>query len=198
MTNILEFIRDHPMVAVIAAAEVGFWVFIVLGLVARYLLRRKRLGAALLICVPLIDVVMLVATVLDLRGGGHADITHGLAAAYLGFSVAFGHSLIRWADARFAHRFAGGPAPVKPPKYGPEKVRHEWREWLKGLLAWAISCAIMGGFVLAFGMNEQTEVFWSWPWGWIPRLTLVAAIWLVVGPVWTTLSPPRQPAVSER
>jgi hypothetical protein len=34
------------------------------------------------------------------------------APAYLGFSVVFGPSVIRWADARFAHRFAGGPPPV--------------------------------------------------------------------------------------
>lgn len=198
MTNILEFIKDNPLVAVIAGAEVAFWVFIALGLAARYLLRMRKLGAALLICVPLIDVVMLVATVIDLRSGGSADITHGLAATYLGFSVAFGHSMIRWADVRFAHRFAGGPAPVKPPKYGPEKVKREWREWLKALLAWAIASGIMGAFVAIFGMNEQTRVFWEWPWGWIPRLTLMLGIWFVVGPLWVLLSPPRQPATSER
>ena len=26
---------------------------------------------------------------------------------------------VRWADARFAHRFAGAPAPQKPPRTGP-------------------------------------------------------------------------------
>ena len=106
------------IVHLIIACEIMFWVFIAAGLAARYLLRRKTLGAALLICAPLVDVVLLVATALDLRGGGEANFTHGLAAAYIGFSVAFGHSLISWADARFAYRFAGGPAPVAPPKYG--------------------------------------------------------------------------------
>lgn len=106
------------IVHLIIACEIMFWVFIAAGLAARYLLRRKTLGAALLICAPLVDVVLLVATALDLRGGGEANFTHGLAAAYIGFSVAFGHSLISWADARFAYRFAGGPAPVAPPEYG--------------------------------------------------------------------------------
>ena len=50
--------------------------------------------------------------------GRRPNFTHGLAAAYLGFSVAFGHSMVRWADQRFAHRFAGGPPPWRPPKQG--------------------------------------------------------------------------------
>ncbi|MDI5944050.1 hypothetical protein QLR68_39155, partial [Micromonospora sp. DH15] len=125
------------LVAVIVGCEIGFWVLLVAGLVARYPLRRPRLGAALLVCVPLVDLVLLAAAALDLRRGATADATHGLAAAYLGFSVAFGHSLIRWADQRFAHRFAGGPPPVRPPRYGWARARHEWREWAMGLLGWA-------------------------------------------------------------
>ena len=55
------------IVHLIIACEIMFWVFIAAGLAARYLLRRKTLGAALLICAPLVDVVLLVATALDLR-----------------------------------------------------------------------------------------------------------------------------------
>ncbi|WP_424326067.1 hypothetical protein [Gordonia sp. (in: high G+C Gram-positive bacteria)] len=44
-----------------------------------------------------------------LVGGGLA--LRYLARLYLGVTVVFGPRLIRWADARFAHRFAGGPAP---------------------------------------------------------------------------------------
>jgi hypothetical protein len=39
----------------------------------RYLLRRPRLGAALLIGVALIDVLLLITTTIDLRDGGKAD-----------------------------------------------------------------------------------------------------------------------------
>lgn len=85
------------------------------GLIARYPLRRPRLGAALLIAVPVVDLVLLAATMIDLRRGATATFAHGLAAAYLGFSVAFGHSMVRWADQRFAHRFAGGPPRAEPP-----------------------------------------------------------------------------------
>ncbi len=106
------------IVQLIVACEILFWVFLGAGLTARYLLRRPTLGAVLLVGAPLVDVVLLVATTIDLRGGAEASWSHGLAAAYIGFSVAFGHSIIRWADGRFAHRFAGGPAPRSPPGTG--------------------------------------------------------------------------------
>jgi hypothetical protein len=43
--------------------------------------------------------------------GGVAALPHGLAAVYMRVSVAWGQRLVAWADARFAHRFAGGPPP---------------------------------------------------------------------------------------
>lgn len=106
------------ILAVIAACEIGFWVVLLAGLATRYLLRRRRLGGVLLAAVPLVDLVLLGATVLDLRDGATAGFAHGLAAAYLGFSVVFGPSMVRVADERFAHRFAGGPPPGRPPRTG--------------------------------------------------------------------------------
>ena len=102
------------ILTVIVATEIGFWVLLGAGLTARYVLRSRRLGGVLLASVPLVDLVLLAATVADLRGGATAGASHGLAAIYIGVSVAFGPSIIRWADARFAHRFAGGPAPARP------------------------------------------------------------------------------------
>ncbi|KKI21425.1 MULTISPECIES: hypothetical protein [unclassified Leucobacter] len=99
--------------AIIIGCEIAFWVLIAAGLAARYLLRRPRLGAALLLLTPVVDLVLLAAAAIDLRGGGRADFAHTLAAIYLGFSVAYGHRMVKWADVRFAHRFAGGPAPVR-------------------------------------------------------------------------------------
>ena len=91
------------LLALIVACEIGFWAFLLAGLAARYLLRWKTVSSILLICVPLVDVVLLAATIADLRGGAVADTSHSLAAAYIGFSVAFGHSLVRWADAVHGH-----------------------------------------------------------------------------------------------
>ena len=99
--------------ATIVACEILFWVLLLGGLTARYVARRRRLGAVLLAAAPLADVVLLAVTAVDLRAGSEADWTHGLAAVYLGFSVAFGPMWMRNADERFAARF-GGIAPAGP------------------------------------------------------------------------------------
>jgi hypothetical protein len=190
MSGFLNLVSENPLIAVIAACEIGFWVVLGAGLVARYLLRLRRISAVLLVCVPLVDVVLLVATAIDLRSGGEATQIHGLAAAYLGFSVAFGHSMVRWADQRFAHRFAGGPPPWKPPKYGAERVRYEWREWLKCLLAWAIACGLMLVLMYGIGSPDRAEALWAW----IARLSTVLVIWLVGWPVRVSVFVPQEPA----
>lgn len=163
------------LVALIVACEIAFWIVLAAGLLARYAWRRERLSTALLVAVPLIDLVLLAATVADLAGGATAGFSHGLAAAYLGFSVAFGPSLVRWADVRVAHRFADGPAPVKPPKGGVERTRYEWREFGKAALAWGIACGLLGLAIAVVGDADRTEALL----GWIGRLTLVLAIWSI-------------------
>ncbi len=130
---------------VIIACEIGFWAFLGAGLVSRYLLNLRKLGVAFLVCALLVNLVLLVAAILDLRAGAEADFTHGLGAVYLGFTAAFGHGILRWADVRFAHRFAGGPPPEPKSKHGKEKIAYEWREFGKALLAWGISCGLLAG-----------------------------------------------------
>ncbi len=172
------------LVVVIIAAEVAFWVLLAAGLLARYPLRRRRLGGVLLASVPLVDLVLLGATVLHLGQGARAEAAHGLAAAYLGFSLAFGPSAVRWADERFAHRFAGGPAPWRPPRSGRDRARHEWREFGKALLAWAISCGLLLLAIALVGDAERTGALQAW----ITRLTLVVAVWSL-WPITCTLWP---------
>jgi hypothetical protein len=139
-------------------------------------LRWPKVSNVLLVCVPLVDVVLLVATVIDLNNGAKANVAHGLAAAYLGFSVAFGHSMIRWADQRFAHRFADGPPPWKPPKTGPGRARYEWREWSKCVLACGIACAVMLVLIFVVSTPSQTEALWR---DMMPKLGGITAIWLI-------------------
>ena len=161
------------MLFLIAAAEISFWVVLGAGLAARYLWQRRRLSTILLASVPLVDLVLLVATVAHLARGATAEAAHGLAAAYLGVSIAFGPSLVGWADVRFAHRFAGGPPPVKLPRAGAARVRHEWREFGKAALAWTIGVGLLGVAIAVIGDAERTEALA----GWIVRLTGVLAIW---------------------
>lgn len=170
------------LVALIVACEVAFWLLIAAGLVARYPLRLPRVGAALLMAVPAVDLVLLAATTIDLRRGGEATVAHGLAAAYLGFSVAFGHRMVRWADVHFAHRFAGGPPPHRPP-------RHEWRDWARGMLGWAVACALLLGGIVFVGDAERTQELWTW----IGRLSVLMVVWLVFWPLAYTVFPKREP-----
>jgi hypothetical protein len=143
----------------------------------------------LLVGTPVVDLVLFVATVLDLLGGATASAAHGLAAAYIGFSIAFGHSMIRWADQRVAHRFFGGPPPWKPPKGGKARAAYEWREWLKGLLGWAVACAMLGGGILMIGDWERSQELAVWA----GRLSFALVVWLVFWPVWATISSLGQP-----
>ncbi|WP_379871216.1 hypothetical protein [Marinactinospora rubrisoli] len=140
----------------ILAAEALFWVLLLGGLAARYLLRMRRLSTVALLLVPVLDVVLLAVIVLHLRAGGTADFSHGLGALYLGFTVGYGHSIIRWADARFAHRFAGGPPPEKGPTRGPARLRNEWTAWLRGLAACLIGAAVLTGLILLVGDPDRT------------------------------------------
>ncbi|OZM82585.1 hypothetical protein [Pseudonocardia sp. MH-G8] len=191
-----RFLSENPLVLLIGACEVGFWVLLGAGLVARYLLRARRVSTVLLVLVPVLDVVLVTASLVDVANGSAPGLTHGLAAVYLGFTVAFGHSMIRWADRRFAHRFAGGPPPPSPPRYGAAKVAYEWREWGKMLLAWGIALGVIAVTAVVAGTGIPAPAEWTadpmWSWG--ARLAPVVGIWFVGWPLWTTLSPPRAPA----
>lgn len=171
------------MVAAIVACEIGFWLVLALGFALRYLARRTRASAVVLGAVPLVDLALLVLTVVDLRRGGDPGQAHGLAAVYLGFSVAFGPRLVRWADARVAYRWAGGPKPTgRPPSGTVARVRNEWSEFGLACLAGAISVVLLLAAVGLVGSDDAAPL-----WGWQARVGVVLAIWLVVGPLTETV-----------
>ncbi len=167
------------IVSAIVAAEVAFWVFLAGGLAARYLLRRPRLGLALLLGSPAADLALLLLSATDLHRGALPTQAHALAAAYLGFSVAFGHSVVRWADRWFDHRFAGGPALTKPRRTRGERAAHEGREFRKAALAWAVSVALLLGMTVLVGDVGQAQPLLAFA----GTLTLVLVIWFVTGPL---------------
>ncbi len=139
----------------IVVCEVAFWVTILAGLVARYLLRRPRLGATLLILAPVIDVVLLALVAADLLRGGTASWQHGLAAIYIGISVAYGKRMVAWTDVRFNHYFAGGPKPER--LTGLRYTLKCWQDVLLTMLAAAVAAALIGGLVLLVGDPERTS-----------------------------------------
>lgn len=157
------------LIALIVATEVAFWLILLSGLAARYVLRAPRLGMALLVVTPLVDLALLTATTIDLRRGGEATLPHALAAVYIGVTVAWGHRIVRWADVRFAHRFAGGPPPARIPRTGRVHAARERREWVRHLVAWTTGTALLGIGVLVVGDLDRTQA-----------LLNVAALWTLV------------------
>lgn len=179
------------IVSFIVACEIAFWVAIALGLVARYPLRRPRLGLVILACVPLIDLALLVATAVHLRSGATAGIEHGVAAIYIGFSLAYGHRLIGWADVRFAHRFAGGPAPQT--LYGRAYARHCWGDVVRTSVAAVIACALTAGLIWWIDDPARTDAL-SENYRWLAFIWALDLLWAISTLLWPRRAPePERP-----
>ncbi|MET3574289.1 hypothetical protein ACFFIY_12450 [Bhargavaea ullalensis] len=159
----------------IVAVEIGFWVFIVSGLAVRYILGKKRAGFWLLAMTPVLDLILLIATTHDLMNGATASQAHGIAAIYLGVSLAYGRRMIRWADERFRYYILKkGPKPAKMHGFAHA------RESLKGSLLHAAAWILGGGYLAAMialvGNPGRTEALEQILKVW----TLVAALDLAI------------------
>ena len=165
----------------IVACEAAFWVVLAVALAARYLWRSQRLSRNLLFSLPGIDLFLLVFTSLDLRSGAVAMSAHGLATAYVGFTVAFGGVLVSWADQKFAHRFAGGPPPTAAPTIGWDAVRYEMKLWGRSIVAWSITLVLLTGLIAWIGRGEQTKQLE----GWFGIAAASVVLWFVFGPLWS-------------
>ena len=137
----------------IVCCEILFWVFIVAGLVVRYGFRRERLGFRLMAMSPVIDIVLLLLTVFDLSRGSTATLAHGLAAIYIGVSLAFGKQMIAWADERY-RRFI---LREQVSRERISKARKERNGFYRHVLAFLIGGALLGAMILWLGDAEQTE-----------------------------------------
>ncbi|MGO3327239.1 hypothetical protein [Gordonia sp. (in: high G+C Gram-positive bacteria)] len=173
-----------PVLLTIVACEIGFWVFVLGGLALRYIARMPRSSMIVLTCVPLIDLVLLVAVGIDLSQGGEVEFAHRLAPIYLGCTIMFGHRMIAWADARFAHRFANGPKPHKIPASGPERRHYEWADFGRWLGAVAIAVAITGLLGITVADSAQRDAMFAG----LGVLGTITVIWLLTGPIWYSFS----------
>ncbi|MFJ7935228.1 hypothetical protein [Sporosarcina sp. NPDC096371] len=140
----------------IIACEISFWVVILLGLITRYLFKRERLGFFFLALTPVIDLLLLIVTATDLYNGATATQVHAIAAIYLGVSIAFGKSMIRWADERFVYYIQKqGSKPVR--KAGMAHARHSMKGSLQHLLAYIIGAAFLLAMIYFIDDPSRTE-----------------------------------------
>jgi hypothetical protein len=165
----------------IIGCEAAFWVLLVLALAARYLWELDRLSRALLLSLPVVDVLLLIFTALDLRSGTVATHAHGLATAYVGFTIAFGSVAVRWADQRFAYRFANGPPPVRAPSRGMPALWYELALWIRCIVAWAITVALL----IALIAFVDDEAITKGLHGWFNVAFFSTIVWFLFGPVWS-------------
>lgn len=154
--------KETPViVTLIIACEAGFWLLLAGGLALRYLAGMPRLGLAVLLCEPLLELVLLAATTVDLKNGGEPGWAHGLAALYIGYTVGYGHYTVAWLDRHAAHRLAGGPKPPGP-LYGRARAVHEWKLWSRTLVGAAVAAALLQAAVWYVGDAADTGTLRSW------------------------------------
>ena len=189
------------IVTLIVICEIGFWVLLAAGLAVRYLLKMPRTGAALLLCEPLLEVLLLVVTAIDLKNGADPSWKHGLAALYIGYTAGHGHRTVKWLDGHAAHRLAGAPPPQKPPRHGMARARHEGGIWLGTLVAAAVATALLQIAIWYVGDAGQSESLRNWMYGaWRVAgihglIALTYAIWPKKGPA---KEPEPEPVRAER
>ncbi len=148
------------MIVWIILAEIAFWVVISAGLISRYIWKRQRLSIILLALTPVIDLALLMLTAIDLRNGQAASVVHGIAAIYIGVSVAYGKTMIEWADEKF-HQWILKQPKEKELLFGKEKGIHELKLWIRHIVAYGIGSALLYGMIQYIGESGDTGVFWQ-------------------------------------
>ncbi|MGH4033768.1 hypothetical protein ACQB60_33105 [Actinomycetota bacterium Odt1-20B] len=177
------------IVTLIIVCEVGFWLLLAGGLALRYWAKKPRASVAVLLCEPLLEVLLFVVTAIDLKNGAEPDWKHGLAAVYIGYSIALGHYTIKWVDVRVAHRFAGGPPPVK--LYGAAHAVNEWKIAARWVLAALIAMGLLQGAIWYVGPDGATDPLRQWQ----QRMLFLIAINVIIALSYTVF-PKKAPATS--
>jgi len=167
----------------IIGCEIAFWVVLALALTVRYVLRLDSYSRLLLLALPCVDLLLLGLTALDLKGGRPAGVAHGLAAAYVGVTVAFGSITVSWADGHVAHWFVGSPKPATAPTRGWPALRYELLLWVRCIAAALITMVLVAGLITFVNDEARTEALHVWF-----RIPLGSVFfWFLFGPLWTLL-----------
>lgn len=145
---------------VIIASEIAFWIVIILGLVTRYVFKKNKLGLVLLALTPVIDLILLITTSVDLYRGSVATTAHALAAVYIGVSIAFGKSMINWADDRFRYYVTKqGSKPIK--KFGYDYAKHYLKGFVRHVLSFVIGSAFLIALIYFIDDSSRTEALFG-------------------------------------
>lgn len=159
----------------ILVAEVLFWVLLLAGLFTRYALKAPRVGAALLIATPVVDLVFLALVYIDLSNGGSPNFAHGLSAVYIGYSIALGPTIIKSLDRRFQRHFGNGRSHASD--VPSQNYRDALATWKRSCLAALISICLLviGIFIAGFEAS-------FWLIYWLIVTVSIVVLWWYIGP----------------
>ncbi|MGM8216269.1 hypothetical protein ACLIA0_11925 [Bacillaceae bacterium W0354] len=167
----------------IVACEIGFWVFIIAGLVTRYIFNQKKVGLFLLAMTPVVDLILIIVTGIDIYQGAVPTIAHGIAPIYIAISIIFGKSMIKWADERFLYYVKReGAKPVR--RIGIDHAKHSMKGSLQHVLAFIIGGAMLLFMIYYIGNNTDTMALQETlkVWGVIVIIDIVISISYFIWP----------------
>ncbi|WP_155250734.1 hypothetical protein [Pseudoalteromonas luteoviolacea] len=142
---------------------------------------KRKVSSVILACVPLIDLLLLMFVIYDLLNGSYATFAHGLATAYIGFTIAFGPLLVGCVDKWFSYKFSQGPSPVPTALTGWQAVLDELKLWFRCILAVLIIYVLLILIVVLVDDPAKTHAITIW--FKIPVFTVL--FWFIFGPVWS-------------
>lgn len=160
------------LVAIIAA-EIAFWAFLLGGLALRYAARMPRTGLVFLVLTPVVDLVLLALTAVDLARGADVTFVHGLSAFYIGYSVMLGPRIIAAMDRKFAQRYGK----ELPPGPDPSSVPEQDALFRRVCLASALSVLLLVAGILLVGRENSFWLIY-----WIVVMAFIPAVWWFTGP----------------
>ncbi|WP_076571044.1 MULTISPECIES: hypothetical protein [Salimicrobium] len=144
---------------VIVACEIAFWIFIIAGLVTRYVFSQRKAGLFLLAMTPIVDLVLIVFTSIDIYREAEITVAHSIAPIYLAISLVYGKSMIQWADDRFLYYVKrSGPRPER--KIGMDFAKHSLKGSLQHILAYIIGGALLLIMIFYIRDSSNTGVLW--------------------------------------
>ncbi|MFO1443280.1 hypothetical protein KDN24_08640 [Bacillus sp. Bva_UNVM-123] len=159
-----------PILTLIIICEILFWVFAILGVFFRSIIKLPKLGKFFLILIPIDDLLLIIFNIASLLIGEPFSYSHSLSGIYLGVTIAFGETIIKWLDNKINR--------VKTNK--KKDYHYEMFHFKKWLLAVLIYLIVMGVFYIILSIiGEGYNTFEA-----LPGFAIVTVIWYVTGPLW--------------
>lgn len=110
--------------------------------------------------IPIVDLVLIVVTSIDIYRGAEITLAHSIAPIYLAVSLVYGKTMINWADARFLYYVKReGPKPIR--KIGMDFAKISMKGSMQHVLAYIIGGALLLFMIFYIGDSSKTEILWG-------------------------------------